>query len=142
MTHWTTMGLMLLSMVGCSTLGPQQMANIGDETPKANVMGKASHFDIAGIGVPNDQFVEEYNAAVANAFSKAPTGTKRLVSLKSFRSQNWAWNALGAVAVGVGGSLGTMYQTQYVSLGLLVAGLPLLFVNNNDFVLVGEPSEV
>ncbi len=142
----------LFGLAGCATIAPPQMTYLGEATQKNEVVGKSTHWDIAGLGVGAKQYADEYNAAIDDAFQNAPAGTQVLKNMKVFRSPN-----NGPLLAGVGTMLvGAAFVQQggYFSqpanivggnpvgfgMFLFLTGLGVATVNTYDFVVVAEPS--
>lgn len=132
---------LVLTLAGCTTIAPQPITYIGEATLIKNVQGSVTHTDFAGIGVSADSYAGEYNRAVAEAFRSAPSGTKTLKSLKTFKAPSYWPQAAGLAALVVGSILATNSSSSLTGGVLVAGGYCLEFVNTYDYVVLGEPSQ-
>jgi len=121
----------------CTTIGSQQMSYLGNDSKTTNVVGTANHFDLLGIGISGDQYVNEYNRALKEAFEESPVNTVNIKNIKVFKEQKWGFQILGFLLSGLG--YGLISEGSELGLGLSVAGLLLSSVNSYEFILIGEP---
>ena|SRR6056297_2630813 len=124
---------------GCSTLGRQQMAYLGDETKTTNVVGKATHIDFLGSGAGGDAFAELYTEAVDDAFRSAPPGTTDLNSVKAFREYKFWPQALGVAGMLLGGLFLAEGGVE-TGVALYIGGTILTGINTYDLILIAEPN--
>ena len=132
--------LLIVSFVGCTTIGNQQMSYVGDLSSRINVVGTTTHVDFIGIGVSGDQYAMEHNAAVAAAFKNAPLGTQKLENVKVFRAQHWTPQVGGLLLGGLGSLLFAVVHP-LVGIPVMAVGALGALVNYYDYVVIGEPSK-
>lgn len=136
---------MVLSLVGCMTIGPQEMRYLGDETPTQNVVGTVDHFDWMGIGFDGEDIAAEYNTAVENAFLSAPDGTTQLRAVKAFRERGlWPYFASAALLAASGNALGFGIpgsSPALISLGVasFIGAVAVSGINQYTLYVVAEP---
>lgn len=143
----------LLVLTGCASIPTPQMTYLGEATQKMEVTGKSSHLDFAGLGSTAQKYAEEYNAALDDAFQKAPVGTQVLRNIKILKAPNNYPNAFGLTLLAGGGGLiaGANVEQAYgvntgrdqmMSSGILMvfAGTLLSGINSYDLLVFGEPS--
>jgi len=127
-----------LFIIGCKSLGSQEMVYLGEETPIKNVVGKSTFIDFYGLGVSADKFNNGYNDAVKEMFKLSPKNTSEINNIKAFREYNHLPQVLGAIAFLTG--YATMVNNPSgASLFLTSVGTIMWGVNINSLVLIGEP---
>jgi len=131
--------IVAIAISGCSTIDRQQMTYLGDEKKTTNVVGKATHIDLLGIGANGDAFAELYREAVNDSFRSSPPGTTELNSVKAFREYKFWPQALGVAGMLLGG-LFIVEGGAETGLALYIGGTVLSGINTYDLILISEPN--
>jgi len=140
----------LLALSGCASISPPQMTYLGNASQKMEVVGKSSHFDFGGLDATAIKYAQEYNAALDDAFQKAPLGTNVLKNIKVLKSPNNYPTVFGLALLAGGGSLigsgpisgqngGAADQRTAGGIFMAAVGLGFTMVNSYDLLVFGEP---
>jgi hypothetical protein len=135
--------ILALLLASCTTIQRQEMVYLGDQGKQPSVVGEATHIDFAGVGVDGENYANDYQRAINDAFRKSPQGTTELKDVKAFKTPKSWPQVLGLGAVCLGAMLISESSdggSTTLGAGLYLGGLVTMCVNTYDFVVVANPT--